>query len=457
MKISKNFIINTILLVIYCAITIFTVIHHEVWRDEAQVWLVARDLNLFEMIDHVRFEGHPIMWYLMVLPFAKAGLGVISMQFLSLFFMIAAAGVFLYKSPFNVVTKITVLFSAGMVYWLSSISRSYSLIPLLVFLLAVFYPKQKEKPYFYAVILALLSQTHVLMCAFCSCLIGLFFIENIVKNKENRKTYVPPFFIMFLPVLILTVYIFSSPIQNTSLETFNELGQKSLWLSFSSLLVNLYGLLSNFKGTFISLVLIMTSACLFVEDKKLFFVYITSFLYQLLIYTYIWLSSPEKASLFLISLVFCWWAVFDTKKLNNTKKVVYNLFLIIIFGASLPIARIVAANDIKYDYSGSKRTAEFIEQNISKDDVIVTNDPVFTSSIAAYLFGREFYYEPEQAFYTFGYDLRKKEQIDLSKTSKGKKYYLYSTINISNVPMVYQSKPETLIMTETFYITEKKL
>ena len=64
--------------------------HHEIWRDEAQVWLVVRDLNLFGIIDHVRIEGHPLLWYFIVMLPAKLKLPVFSMQVLSLGFMLCA-------------------------------------------------------------------------------------------------------------------------------------------------------------------------------------------------------------------------------------------------------------------------------------------------------------------------------------------------------------------------------
>ena len=79
------------------------------------------------------------------------------MQVLSLGFMLCAAGLFLYRSPFNIVTKACVLFSAGFLYWLSVISRSYSLVALFLFVLAMLYPVQRKRPFLYAVVLGLLS------------------------------------------------------------------------------------------------------------------------------------------------------------------------------------------------------------------------------------------------------------------------------------------------------------
>ncbi len=449
-----NLIFNILIIALYIFITVFTMFHHEIWRDEAQVWLVVRDLNLFGIIDHVRYEGHPLLWYMIVLPFAKLGLPVIFMQAVSLIFMIAAALIFVFKSPFNIITKISILFSTAFIYWLSIISRNYSLIPFFVFTTALLYPKQKTHPYFYAISLALLSQTHVLTSAFCAGMGILFGYENIIKNKENKEKFVWPLLIIFLPLIILCLYIFSSQNQNASIVNFNEHGEKTLWKSFTSMLVYTYGYVSNVKGFFITALLLICSAVIFVENKKLFAVFLTSFVYQICVYTYIWQSSSEKAALFFVILIFCFWLILNTKKLSKPKQIVYNLLLITIFGINTGLGINLVKNDISYDYSGSKNTAKFIKENINKEDTIITNNPVFTSSIAAYLPDRKFYYEKEKRFVTFGYDIRKPEKTE---TTKGKKYYLYSSITVPEQKMLYKSKPYTLIATENFYISEDKL
>ena len=86
---------NILILFLFAVIAFAGVLHHEIWRDEGQVWLVVRDLNLYGVFDHVRNEGHPLLWYLLVMPFAKLKLPVISMQFLSFaFYDCFAAGCF---------------------------------------------------------------------------------------------------------------------------------------------------------------------------------------------------------------------------------------------------------------------------------------------------------------------------------------------------------------------------
>lgn len=454
-------LLNIICIILYAAVTLFTVLHHEVWRDEAQVWLVVRDLNIIEVIKHVRIEGHPLLWYFMVFPFAKTGLSVLSMQVVSWLFMTAAAAVFLWKSPFNILSKVCVLFSAGFVYWLPVLSRSYSLIPLLIFLLAIFYPQQKEKPYHYAIVLALLSQTHVLMCSFCTVMGALFFYDNIFKNKDNLKKYIAPFLITFLPVLFLSLYIFTCPHKNESVSEYIMLADGFWTKTFITYMINLFGVMGNIRGILLSLLLIGSGVIIFVENKRLFAAFLVNIAYQFVIYNYIWMSAPEKVWAGLTVLLFCFWVVFLQNELNLAKKIVYNLVLILFFGLSIPLGIQLIKNDLKYDYSGSKATAQFIKNNIDKNDIIVTNRPIFTSSIAVYAKGYKFYYPQTGSFYTYGYDTRADEFVppeiqekNMQKFKNKKIYYLFSSLAVPEEEVLYKSKPATLLMTERFYILD---
>ena len=164
METSKKF--NWILIIVYLLITLTALLFHEIWRDEAQAWCIVRDLGFIDIYNMVRVEGHPMLWYLILMPFAKLGLPIISMQFINWLIVFASVIFFIFKSPFNYLQKILVTFSAGMIYFLPVIARNYTLIPILIFLLAYFYPKRTERPYLYSILIILLSQTHILMLGF---------------------------------------------------------------------------------------------------------------------------------------------------------------------------------------------------------------------------------------------------------------------------------------------------
>ena len=51
----------------YILMLAFTVPWHEPWNDEAQSWLLARDVSLPQLLFHaLRYESHPPLWYLIL-------------------------------------------------------------------------------------------------------------------------------------------------------------------------------------------------------------------------------------------------------------------------------------------------------------------------------------------------------------------------------------------------------
>ena len=45
---------------LFLAVGAYTTNHHEMWRDEIQAWLLARDsASVFELFAHLKYEGHP--------------------------------------------------------------------------------------------------------------------------------------------------------------------------------------------------------------------------------------------------------------------------------------------------------------------------------------------------------------------------------------------------------------
>ena len=67
LKNNKNTIIYLIFIVLFIICGYFVGINHESWADEAQHWLLARDCGILELINQrLKYEGHPLLWYLIL-------------------------------------------------------------------------------------------------------------------------------------------------------------------------------------------------------------------------------------------------------------------------------------------------------------------------------------------------------------------------------------------------------
>ena len=237
-----KYTLNFIILALFGILTLFFLLHHEIWADEAQVWLVVRDLDVLGILKHVRTEGHPLLWYFIIAPFAKLNLPVFSMQIVNWFFVLLGASFLILKSPFNEFSKVSILISSAFLYWFPIISRSYCLIPILVFLLAWLYKKQKEHPFLYVTTIILLANTHIIMFGFCFALAVIFFYENVIQQKNKKNIILTT--ILFLALLGITLYLLGSQNENVIIQTFvPNLTFKGIFETYTKIAFNLFKLI----------------------------------------------------------------------------------------------------------------------------------------------------------------------------------------------------------------------
>jgi hypothetical protein len=147
----------------YLIMLAVTVPWHEPWNDEAQAWLLARDLSIPKLLLHgLRYESHPPLWYLILWVPTHLHLGYFTFCWISA--VIAAAGIYvlLRLSPFPFYLRAVLPFTFYLAYQYSVVARSYVLFPLLCFLAAQAYRMEKpRRPVVLAVFLALLANVSI--------------------------------------------------------------------------------------------------------------------------------------------------------------------------------------------------------------------------------------------------------------------------------------------------------
>lgn len=180
---------DVITLIIYllgvCTISFF----HEPWFDEAQAWAIARSGTIKEILFEIpHYEGHPSLWHLILVPFAKLGAPYeLSLAVVNIFFMTLAVAVLLFKSPFPKLIRCLLPFNFFLFYQYGVISRPYCILVLAIFLAAVCYKNRNEHPVKYLLCLALMCAVHSygIMIAGCLCIVWL--IEIFTEYKKSGK------------------------------------------------------------------------------------------------------------------------------------------------------------------------------------------------------------------------------------------------------------------------------
>lgn len=399
---NKKLFFSVLFTFIYAVITLVAVMHHEIWADEAQVWMLCKHLSIPELINHLHNEGHPSLIYLITMPFAKHFSNIIYMQLICWFAMCFSVFLIMYKSPFPLILKLAICSSAGFLYFLPVIARSYSIIPVLVFLAAILYSKRKENPILYAIPLFLLANTHAIMFGFVAILF-LIFLYEIGKEKNYTKTNIISAIIIFMGLIAVVLQLHNT----TSSNMFITFKQDDLLINFvkvplfffinaynKAITVQKYLTTPIFDITAI-LTLITTFIILFVNlylnNKKLFLIGFLGIGFQFGIYIFTYSANTYVTRIFsaLIILIFCFWILYEQKDFNANHKISTKKITTILLSVFFFLTSYNGINywilDYKYNYAGAKETAEFIKANIPKDAKLLTDNEAYTISLAYYL------------------------------------------------------------------------
>jgi hypothetical protein len=168
-------------LVVFATIVLWTIRYHEKWADEAQAWLIARDLGLRSIWFHeLRYEGspglwHTILWVTQHVFHAKYG----ALGYIGAGFAIAGAAVLIFHAPFPRYIRWPLALTYVMVYQYAVIARPYTLLPLLAFCAAMFF-KGLQHPQRITLVLILLALLTLHGAILAGCL-GLAFMVQAAK------------------------------------------------------------------------------------------------------------------------------------------------------------------------------------------------------------------------------------------------------------------------------------
>lgn len=385
---------------------------HEPWRDEANVWLMARELSPVQLFREIKYQGHPCLWYLLMMPFAKTGLPFRTIEVLSLLVMAVSAGIFWWKGPLHRVVKVFCLFSPIFTYFYPVIARNYCLIALLLVLLAWQYPERGKHCVRYGLLLGLLVQADTIAIPVAGLVSAMWLMEAMWQCFKTKAFYPMKKILagIWIPVVSLVLWFLQFyQVSDSPQFQMQELGVGEMLReirNFSyAILIRLTGGGQVFCQMFFVCCLIVflvisiklkngwAMAVLF--GSFLFQAAFSALVYQLHIWHYISLGF-----VFIWAIWILWKQVQEKGIPGKLEKgalgaieallVFLSVFMLIHWNSPEEPSNL--NNALNGVYSDGGNTADFIRENISYEELIISDNIPMASTILAYLKDYEFYY-----------------------------------------------------------------
>lgn len=166
-----------------------TAAHHEMWRDEMQAWLLARDSSgPIELLGYLQYEGHPGLWHLGLVPLTRLTWNPAIMQAFHLLIATAAVYLFCARSPFTRLQKLLFAFGYFTLYEYSIVCRNYGVGMLLLCLFAAGYQERVTRPLRPAIALFLLAHTSVHALIVTIALLGALFLDHLLITLGESES-----------------------------------------------------------------------------------------------------------------------------------------------------------------------------------------------------------------------------------------------------------------------------
>lgn len=186
----------------FLALALTTILNHELWRDELEIWLIARDSPaLSDLMTHIATQPHPALWYLLVWGLARFAADPLALQMLNLAIGAGAALVFCRYAPFSALQRALFCLGYYALYEYTVISRTYSLELLLLFSVTALFARRRRIGAAEALLLVLLANTDLYGAIAAAQFVLLALLLELPPRRARRLWTEPRAALPLLAVL----------------------------------------------------------------------------------------------------------------------------------------------------------------------------------------------------------------------------------------------------------------
>lgn len=440
---------DALVLLAYSGVVLWTIRYHEKWADEAQAWLIARDLDLKTIWFHeLRYEGSPGLWHTIlwiaqhVFHLRYGALGYIGAVF-----AIAGAAVLLFLAPFPRYIRWPLAFTYVMVYQYAVIARPYTLLPLLAFLAALLF-KDTHHPERLTVVLALMALLTLHGAILAGCL-GLAYLLDALKSwKSFGKPLQRRYFLCIATLALVFIFIAIILKPTPDVEEFaikNEIARapaavRANFPSFEQKLVAVFsGAFIDYFIASIGLAALLGVWCIW-RRKGLPFVLPVGML--LAFYVSVHGAAHHHGTVFVAAVVGLWiaWPGPEEKwtfgRMDEFALAAVKVMLLILCAVNIWDAGAVIKHEYFYPYSGATDAAVYLK-SVGADGKVVFGFLHGVTAIQAY-FDRNIFANTGTAYYHHGLPLN--NTLNLEELYRLQPEYVVSYSDVPEV-LIQQGAP----------------
>lgn len=431
---SKHYALG--LTCLFLVVGAFTASHHEMWRDEIQAWLLARDsTSVFNLFANLKYEGHPGLWHLCLMPLSRITDSPVIMQMFHLLITSATVYLFVRYAPFNWFQKLLFCFGYFVIYEYAIVARNYALGMLLITVFCVLFRERYKRFIWIGCVLFLLAHTsvHALIVTIaiggalcCEYVFGSRFSQPL--NREIAAVEAKrPIWIGFalIGIGITTAVLQLNPPPDTGFAvawhfTYDPKRVNNIvklisraYLPIPKTTLHFWG--SNLLTTYplfqaiqipLCCFFILFSVLLFIKRPTALLIYLTG-TFGLLMFFYIkYQGSIRHHGFLFLTFLMCCWIYRDSPVLNfgkaeqdETDTVVSRVLnvggtvILTLLLICHVIGGIIAVRmEHRHIFSYGKLTAEYIKSQGMQDHLIVADKAPAASTVVGYLPKRQVYY-----------------------------------------------------------------
>jgi hypothetical protein len=427
----------------FLIVALIGLLNHEMWRDEHQAWLVARDAHsLTGVLQNMKYEGNPALWQYLLFFITRFTDNPVVMQALHL--LIACGFIFIFNryAPLKNIYKVLFTFGYFPLYEYTVISRSYGLGILLFFAVCALY-KNRNKYYLHiGLLLALLANVSIYTVILAGAIAGILIIDFFLyqSNLNRNPLKLVAGITIFIIGTALSLYQIWPEKDNSFPTPFaTQLFDLPRWLSAGSKLFTTYFYIPQPEMNFwnsniwfsdyittveqsfgqwlsenpkyiwgwiiMPLLLLFTSFIIFMRKPLILLLYAGATGGLLSIYYYTNMIHSRYCGFLLIILVAGYWLAeyYPEKKisgglkgsLSNLGRKISMPFLGIVLFIHVIGAFVAYTMELQYKFSTSKDVAKYIRENKLDMLPIAGITDFIVSPLATYLHTKIYYLQME--------------------------------------------------------------